>query len=62
MKKAMKLKKDFGVRALMGVLVLTPAVATLCYVAVQGSPEALTALVAMSMAIIGFYFGTRSKA
>lgn len=58
----MKLVRDFGVRALMGLLVLTPAIATLCYLAVKNSPEALVAIVAMSTAIVGFYFGTRSKA
>ncbi len=58
----MKLIQDFGVRALMGVLVLAPAVATLCYLAARGSVEALVALASMSTGIIGFYYGTRSKA
>jgi len=57
----MKLTKDFGVRALMGVLVVIPTVSTLCYLAVRGSSEALVAIAAMSTGIIGYYFGQRNK-
>ena len=57
----MKLIKDFGVRALFGVIILVPAVATLCYLALDGSREALIAIVAASSSIVSFYFGQRSK-
>lgn len=58
----MKLAQDFGVRALMGVLVVIPAMGTLSYLAIRGSSEALTAIATMCAAIIFFFFGTRSKA
>jgi len=54
-----KLKQDFGVRALFGVLVVVPVVATLAILAFRGSSEALIALVAMGSSVVAFYFGQR---
>jgi len=57
-----KLKTDFGVRALLGVLIVGPATGTLAYLAINGSGEALTALATMGSAVMAFYFGQRSVA
>lgn len=54
-----KLKEDFGVRALFGVLVVAPAVIALVVLALKGSSEALIALVAMGSSVVAFYFGQR---
>lgn len=45
-----KLKADFGVRALLGVLIVGPSTGTLAYLAINGSGEALTALATMGSA------------
>jgi len=55
-----KLKRDFGVRALLGTLVVAPSVGALAYLAIRGSGEALTALATMGSAVMAFYFGQRS--
>ena len=55
-----KLKQDFGVRALLGTLIVAPSVGALAYLAVNGSSEALTALATMGSAVMAFYFGQRS--
>lgn len=57
-----KLFADFGVRALLGTLIVAPAVGALVYLAVKGSTEAMTSLGIMASAVVFFYYGTRSKA
>ena len=57
----MKLLQDFGVRALLGTIIVAPAVGALVYLAVKGSTEAMTSLGIMATAVIAFYFGQRSK-
>lgn len=54
-----KLKQDFGVRVLFGVLVVVPTVTTLIILSLKGSSEALIALVAMGSSVVAFYFGQR---
>ena len=56
----MKLKQDFGVRALLATIVVTVATIALAYMAVGGSTEALVALVAEFSGVVAFYFGQRS--
>ena len=58
----MKLKTDFGVRALLATIVVGIATIALAYMAVTGSREALVALVAEFSGVLGYYFGQRSKA
>lgn len=58
----MKLIKDFGVRALLGTIIVAPAVVALVILAVKGSPEAMTGLVAMATGVTGYYFGQRGSA
>ncbi len=55
-----KLKRDFGVRALLGTLIVAPSIGALAYLAITGSGEALTALATMGSAVMAFYFGQRS--
>ncbi len=55
-----KLKRDFGVRALLGTLIVVPSVGALGYLAITGSDVALTALATMGSAVMAFYFGQRS--
>ena len=47
-----KLKTDFGVRALFGILIVGPSTGTLAYLAINGSDEALTALATMGTAVM----------
>ncbi len=56
----MKLLKDFGVRALLGTLVVAPTSITLCILASRGSTEALVMIGEMATMAVGFYFGQRS--
>ena len=56
----MKLKQDFGIRALLATIVVTIATGVLAYLSIIGSSEALVALVATISAVIGYYFGLRS--
>ena len=55
----MKLINDFGVRALLGTMIVAPAVIALVILALNGSSEAMTALVAMATGVSGYYFGQR---
>lgn len=57
----MKLIKDFGVRALLGTIIVAPSIGALVYLAVNGSTEALTALGIMASAVTAYYFGQRSR-
>jgi len=57
----MKLVKDFGVRALLGSIIVAPATACLVVLALNGSSEAMTGLVAMATGVTGYYFGQRGN-
>ena len=58
----MKLWNDFGVRALLGVIIVAPAIGALVYMVVTtNSKDAMVALVAISSAVAGYYFGQRSN-
>lgn len=56
----MKLKKDFGVRALLASIVVSGAVLGGLYLIIQGNAElGMGFLGSAAMAAIGFYFGQR---
>ncbi len=55
----MKLKQDFGVRALLGVLVVAPAMVAIVVLAIRGSEEALRYLGELVLVVVAFYFGFR---
>jgi len=60
----MKLFRDFGIRALFGVIILCGFVFSTIYCLLY-SPDKLSAVkdifMPLVMAIIGFYFGARSN-
>jgi hypothetical protein len=56
-----KLKQDFGVRALISVIILVPTILSLVCMAATGSNEALVAVIAMASSVTGYYFGQRGK-
>ena len=57
----MKLWHDFGVRALFGVIVLTPAMYVLGRLALDHHEAAITTLTNLAVAVIAFYFGTKAR-
>lgn len=58
----MKLVQDFGIRALLGTIVVLGGVGTLGYLAIiKSSAEAQTALATMTSMIVAYYFGQRSN-
>ena len=48
-------------RRIIAILFCTCSVAVLTYLGLKGSETALTALIAMSGTVTGFYFGVRSN-
>ena len=57
----MKLRRDFGVRALLATIAVSAAVAGSLWLIVQGSAElGMGFLSSAAMAALGFYFGQRS--
>lgn len=57
----MKLANDFGVRALFGTLIITPSMAALLYLVVNGADNALSVMTGLTGAVVGFYFGQRGN-
>ena len=55
----MKLIQDFGVRALLGTVVVVPTIGALVFLAINGSNEARTVLGTIASMVIAFYFGQR---
>jgi len=57
----MKLRKDFGVRALLATIAVGGAVAGGIFLVVSGSPElGMGFLSSAAMVAIGFYFGQKN--
>lgn len=57
----MRLYRDFGVRALLAVIVVAPTVYVLCRLALNGSEYAIVTLVGMSAGVMGAYFYQKRK-
>lgn len=56
-----KIKKDFGVRALFGLITIIGAVFTLSYLAIVNADETARQILGDAMiAIIAFYFGIKA--
>ena len=57
----MKLRKDFGVRALLATIAVGGAVAGSLFLVVSGNPElGMGFLSSAAMGAIGFYFGQKN--
>jgi hypothetical protein len=56
-----KLVKNFGIRALFGVIILALALPSICIMAIYGNEHALTTLGLIVMAVVSFYFGASSQ-
>ncbi len=57
----MRLSKDFGVKALFGVIILALGLPALVTMAVRGNDQALTTLGLIVMAVVSFFFGASTQ-
>jgi len=57
----MRLKEDFGVRALLAVIVVATGMLALFVLTIRGSEEALRYIGELVLVVAAFYFGLRIK-